>query len=88
MWKFYGDFVEKKFYEPRKVLEIRFKACRSAMGRENNQKNAYELEEIAQDLNRAYHDIDDNKVKYEGQLYLISVCKKIKEALGRDAILE
>ena len=88
VWKFYGDFVEKKFYEPRKVLEIRFKACRSAMGRENNQKNAYELEEIAQDLNRAYHDIDDNKVKYEGQLYLISVCKKIKEALGRDAILE
>jgi hypothetical protein len=58
------------------------------MTRENNQKNAYELEEIAQDLNRAYQAIEDPKVRYEGKLYLASVCKKIKETLGRDAILE
>jgi tetratricopeptide (TPR) repeat protein len=88
VWKFYADFVEKNFYEPLKVLEIRTKACRSAMTRENNQKNAYELEEIAQDLNRAYQAIEDPKVRYEGKLYLASVCKKIKETLGRDAILE
>lgn len=88
VWKKYADFMEFQLMDKEKVLELRLKACRSAMIRENSQKNAVELEEIAIDLSRAYQMCDDDKVKYQGKLYLRSVAKKIQEALGRQANFE
>ena len=71
-----------------KVLELRLKACRSAMIRENSQKNALELEEIARELYKMYQMCEDEKVKYQGSLYMRSVAKKIQEALGREPVFE
>lgn len=88
VWKKYADFVECSFFEVEKVLDLRLKACRSAMMRENTQKNALELEEIAQDLHRAYEMCEDKKIKYQGSLYLRSVAKKIQESLGREVNFE
>ena len=89
VWRCYASFIEENLalggeFNKEKVLDLRIKACRNAANKELNRKTAEDLEELTRELARAYGRIDDEKVRYEGKLYLNSLCKKIKDILGKE----
>lgn len=93
IWKCYGDFVEKnlglyKEFTIEMTLDLRLKACRAALTKDMNKELAEKIEGLAQDLQVAYGKMDNDKVKYEGKLFLASLVKKIRDALGRDVVLD
>jgi tetratricopeptide (TPR) repeat protein len=89
IWNAYADFVQANLgldlsFDWARVLDLRIKACRNLANAEITPSNARILENLARDLAAAYSKIEDNKIKFEGKLYLNSLCKKIKQATGEE----
>ena len=92
VWKCYGDFVENCVgmdgFTWDRVLDLRVKACRNASTGQINLNNVEELEEMTRDLARAYSRIESDKVRYEGKLFINSLCRKIRDATGRELVID
>lgn len=92
VWTCYADFIENHLgvegFDDGKVLELRVKACRNASSVDLGVIGGEELEKMTRALARAYGRSTNGKVRHEGVLYINSLCKKIKEALGREVIIE
>lgn len=89
VWHCYANFIEENIgldseFNYYRVVDLRTKACRAAASQELDKNNAEKIEFLAKQLNMAYLKIDDKKLQFEGSLYLKSLCKKIKDVLGRD----